>query len=144
MASSRITNHSQSVGGGWRLAETEGNLSLLLYHGSKMGRPNMSPWGSGDPKTESELLPLSSTPLGVLTSPLPEELPPRPFAGFFEEDAINSKQKIQEQEREEEEKEEEKEGEEFRVFSFLSSSSLASWKYGKRLNNGESTEWLSH
>ena len=66
----------------------------------------------------------SSGPLGVLTPPatgglpLPEELPPRPFTGFFEEDAINSKQKIQEQEREEEEKEEEKEVEEFRVFSF--------------------------
>ena len=76
--------------------------------------------------------------------PLPAELPPRPFIGFFEEDAINSKQKMQEQEREEEEKEEEKEGEVFRVFSFLSSSSLASWKCEKRLNNGESTEWLSH
>ena len=40
--------------------------------------------------------------------PLPEELPPRPFAGFFEEDAINSKQETREEEREEEEKEKEK------------------------------------
>ncbi len=41
--------------------------------------------------------------------PLPEELPPRPFAFFFEEDTINSKQGTQEEEREEEEKEKEEE-----------------------------------
>ena len=40
--SSLITNHSQSAGGGWRLAGTEGNLSPLLYHGSTVGRPNTS------------------------------------------------------------------------------------------------------
>jgi hypothetical protein len=42
---------------------------------------------------------------------LPEELPPRPFIFFFEEDAINSKQETREEEREEEEKEKEKEEE---------------------------------
>ena len=46
---------------------------------------------------------------GTLTPPegppLPEELPPRPFAGFFEEDAINSKQETREEEKEKEKEE---------------------------------------
>ena len=44
--------------------------------------------------------------------PLPEELPPRPFASFFEEEAINGRQGTEEdKKREEEEKEKEKEEE---------------------------------
>ena len=45
--------------------------------------------------------------------PLLEELPPRPFIDFFEEEAINDKQGT-----EEEEKEKEKEEEEFGPFLF--------------------------
>ena len=41
--------------------------------------------------------------------PLPEELPPCPFADFFEEEAINGKQGTEEEEKEKE-KEEEKFG----------------------------------
>jgi hypothetical protein len=40
---------------------------------------------------------------------LPEELPPRPFIFFFEDDAIDNKQETREEEREEEEKEKEEE-----------------------------------
>ena len=77
-----------------------------------MGRPNISPKGSGDPKTESELPLLSSKPLTAVPPategpPLLEEVPPRPLVGLLEEEAIDG-----EQGREEEEKEKEKEEEE--------------------------------
>ena len=68
----------------------------------------MSPWGSGDPKTESEPLLLSPEPLGILAPPevppLLEELPPRPFAGFFEEEAIAGERRREEQEKEKKKK----------------------------------------
>ena len=92
-----------------------------------MGRPNISPRGFGDPKKESELLLLSSEPLGVVTLPAmegppsPEKVPPRPLTDLLEEEAING-----EQGTEEEEKEKEKEEEEFGLFSFLSNLSFDS------------------
>ena len=73
----------------------------------------MSPRGSGDPKSEPELPPLSSEPLGtpdppaIEGPPSPEKVPPRPLVGLFEEESIDG-----EQGREEEEKEKEKEEEE--------------------------------
>jgi hypothetical protein len=132
-----MTSHSQSAGGGWRLAGTEGNLSLLLYHGSTVGRPSTSPWGSGDPKTESEPLLLSSEPLGTLAPPevplLPEELPPCPFAGFFEEEAIAGEQRREEQKKEKKKKK----GRKKRSSNLLVTDELSvSREYGKRLSNG--------
>ena len=116
MASSLITNHSQSAGGGWRFTGTEGNLSPLLYHGSIVGRPNTSSRDSGDPELELELSPLSLKPLGATASPptggppSPEKVPPRPFVDLCEEEAIDG-----EQGKEEEEKEKEKEEERLEV-----------------------------
>ena len=75
-----------------------------------MGRPNISPRGFGDPKTESELPLLSSEPLVVIPlaiegPSLPGKVPPRPFADLFEEEAINGKQGTEEEEKEKEKEE---------------------------------------
>ena len=104
--SSLITNHSQSAGGGWRLAGTERNLSPLLYHGSIVGRPNISPRGSGDPKPEPELSLLSYEPFDAAASsatagPLsPEKNVPRPLVDLLEKEAINGEQGREEEEKE--------------------------------------------
>ena len=75
-----------------------------------MGRPNISPKGSGDPKTESELPLLSSEPFAVIPPaikgpPLPGKVPPHPFADLPEEEAINDKQGTEEKEKEKEKEE---------------------------------------
>ena len=112
VASSLITNHSQSVSGGWRLAGTEGNLSPLLYHGSIVGRPNISPRGFGDPKPELELSPLSLEPLDTAALPATEGLPSpekvlsHPLVDLLEEEAIYSEQAKEEEEKEKEKEEE--------------------------------------
>jgi hypothetical protein len=98
-----------------RLAGTEGNLSPLLYHGSTVGRPNISPRGSGDPEPELELSPLSSEPLGAAAHqqwkdlPHRKKVPPRPLVDLLEEEAIDGEQGREEEEKEKE-KEEEKAG----------------------------------
>ena len=113
VAFSRTTNHSQSTGGCWGFTGTEGNLSLLLYHGSTMGRPNTSSRGSGD--SEPKLEPLLSSPLppGVATSlemggsPSSERVPLHLLADLREEEVIIG---VQGREKEEKEKEKEEEG----------------------------------
>ena len=78
-----------------------------------MGRPNISPRGSGDPKPEPELSLLSYEPFDAAASsatagPLsPEKNAPRLLVDLLEEEAIDD-----EQGREEEEKKKEKEEEE--------------------------------
>ena len=61
-----------------------------------MGRPNISPRGSGDPKTEPELPLLSSEPLAIPPAvegpPSPEKVPPRPLIDLFEEEVIDGEQ----------------------------------------------------
>ena len=112
MASSLITNHSQSAGGGWRFARTEGNLSLLLYHGSTVGQPNTSSRDFGEPEPELELSPLSPEPLDATASlvtegpPSSEKVPPRPFVDLLEEEAIDGEQGKEEEEKEKEKDEE--------------------------------------
>ena len=77
-----------------------------------MGRPNISPRGSGDPKPEPELSLLSSEPLRAVASlategpPFLEKVPPRPFVDLLEEEAINGKQGKEEEEKEKEKEEE--------------------------------------
>ena len=100
-----------------------------------MGRPNISPRGFDDRKKESELLLLSSEPLGVVTPPtmegppLPEELPPRPFIDFFEEEAINGKQRTEEGEKEKKKKKRRRRKKKS-LGLFLSNLSSVSWKNG--------------
>ena len=77
-----------------------------------MGRPNISPRGSGDPKTESKLPLLSSKPLAAIPPategpPLPEEVPQRPLVGLLEEEAIDGEQGREEEKEKEKEEEEE-------------------------------------
>jgi hypothetical protein len=84
-----------------------------------VGRPNISPRGSGDLKIESELPLLSSEPFAAIPPttegpPLSEEIPPRPLVGLLEEKVIDG-----EQGREEEEKEKEKEKEEEEELKFV-------------------------
>jgi hypothetical protein len=73
-----------------------------------VGRPNISPRGSGDPKPELELSSLSPEPLDTTAlpeteePPLPGKVPPRPFADLLEEEAINGKQGTEEEEKEKE------------------------------------------
>jgi hypothetical protein len=76
-----------------------------------VGRPNISPRGSGDPKTKSELSLLSSEPLtdplpALEGPPSPEKVPPRPLVDLFEEEAINGKQGAEEEEKDKEKEEE--------------------------------------
>ena len=88
----------------------EGNLSLLLYYRSTVGRHNTSSKGSVSPEPEPELLPSSSPPRSIAASPEIGGSPllVRVFLRFLtdlhEEEAI-----IGEQGREKEEKEKEKE-----------------------------------
>ena len=68
-----------------------------------MGQPSISPRGSSDPKTESELPLLSSKPLAAIPPategpPLPEEVPQRPLVGLLEEEAIDGEQGREEEE----------------------------------------------
>ena len=72
----------------------EGNLSLLLYHGSTVCRPNTSSKGSGDSESELELPLLSPLPPGAVAlpviggSPSPARVPLRLLADLREEEAI--------------------------------------------------------
>jgi hypothetical protein len=143
VASSLITNHSQSAGGGWRFTGTEGNLSPLLYHGSIVGRPNTSSRDFGDPELELELSPLSPKPLGAAAStpmggpPSPEKVPPHPLIDLYEEEAIDGdKEKKKKKKR----RRRKKKGWELFVPNILS----AFEKNKKRLSVEKSTRWLSH
>ena len=90
----------------------EGNLSLLLYHGSTVGWPNTSSTALIGSEPGLELPPSSSPLLGIAASleiggsPSPKKVFLRLLADFREEKAITGKQG-----REKEEKENEKEEE---------------------------------
>ena len=112
VASSLITSHSQSVGGGWEFTGIKGNLSPLLYHGSIMGRPNTSSRDSSTLEPKLELSTLSPESLGAAASPTTEGLPspkkvhPRPFVDLLKEEAIYGEQGKEEEEKEKEKEEE--------------------------------------
>ena len=84
-----------------------------MYHGSTVGRPNMSSTDPVGSKLELELLPSSLLPLGVVASsgiggsPSPKEVSLHFLTNRCEEEAIFS---VQGREKEEKEKEKEEEG----------------------------------
>jgi hypothetical protein len=103
-----------------------------------MGRPNISPKGSGDLELEPELSPLSSATLPVAPRateepPPPEKVPPLPLLVLFEEEAIDDKQR-REEERKEKKKKKRRRRKKKSLNMLVSNELSASQEYGKRLS----------
>ena len=103
-----------------------------------MGRPNMSPRGSGDLEPEPELSLLSpaalaAAPRAMEEPPSPEKVPPLPLLVLFEEEAIDDKQRIEE-EMKEKKKKKRRRRKKKSLNVFVSNELSASREYGKRLS----------